>query len=156
MLLWSIQISVTSIILIFLVHHLIVFFKNTLTIPKIKDLVNGPIQKYENMYEIIHSSSKISKNMAANIDRTGGETNGTLIHTLDELIPKNTSQETPLNIVPNIPNSESKSMKDELKTFLKKQMNNDSTNNDSTNKNNMSNVESSFSFNNNNGNYSLY
>ena len=152
MLLWSIQISVTSIILIFLVHHLIVFFKNTLTIPKIKDLVNGPIQKYENMYEIIHSS----KNMNTNIDTLDGETNGTPIHTLDELIPKNTSQERPLNnIVPNIPNSELKSMKDELKTFLKKQMNNDSTN-DSANKNNVSNVESSFSFNNNNENYSLY
>jgi len=148
MLLWTIQISVTSIILIFLVHHLIVFFKNTLTIPKIKDLVNGPIQKYENMYEIIHSS----KNMNTNIDTLDGETNGTPIHTLDELIPKNTSQERPLNIVPN---SELKSMKDELKTFLKKQMNNDSTN-DSANKNNVSNVESSFSFNNNNENYSLY
>ena len=129
MLLWSIQISVTSIILIFLVHHLIVFFKNTLTIPKIKDLVNGPIQKYENMYEIIHSSSK---NMNTNIDTLDGETNGTPIHTLDELIPKNTSQERPLNnIVPNIPNSELKSMKDELKTFLKKQLNNSS--NDGTN-----------------------
>jgi len=148
MLLWTIQISVISIILIFLVHHLIVFFKNTLTIPKIKDLVNGPIQKYENMYEIIHSSSK---HMATNIDTIGGETNGTPIHTLDELIPKNSSQERSLNNI--IPNSEIKSMKDELKTFLKKQMNNDSTN--SSNNNNISNVESSFSFNN-NENYSLY
>lgn len=154
MLLWSIQISVTSIILIFLVHHLIVFFKNTLTIPKIKDLVNGPIQKYENMYEIIHSSSKISKNTTTNIDTLLGETNGTPIHTLDELIPKSISNNSELSQEKSfsIPGSELKSMKDELKTFLKKQMNNDSTN-DSTN--NIPNVESSFSFNN-NENYSLY
>jgi hypothetical protein len=154
MLLWSIQISVISIILIFLVHHLIVFFKNTLTIPKIKDLVNGPIQKYENMYEIIHSSSKTSKNMNTPIDTLGGETNGTPIHTLDELIPKNTLHERPLNNTPNIPipNSELKSMKDELKTFLKKQMNTDSIN---SSNNNIPNIDSSFSFNN-NENYSLY
>ena len=52
MLSWVIQITVISIILIFLVHHLINFFKSTLTVPKIKDLVNTP-QKYENMYNII-------------------------------------------------------------------------------------------------------
>jgi hypothetical protein len=53
MLSWVIQITVISIILIFLVHHLINFFKSTLTVPKIKDLVNTPTQKYENMYNII-------------------------------------------------------------------------------------------------------
>ena len=49
MLSWIIQITVVSIILVFLVHHLINFFKATLTVPKIKDLVNSPTQKYENM-----------------------------------------------------------------------------------------------------------
>ena len=39
MLSWVIQITVISIVLIFLVHHLINFFKSTLTVPKIKDLV---------------------------------------------------------------------------------------------------------------------
>jgi len=50
MLSWIIQITLVSIILIFLVHHLIEFFKDTLTIPKIKDLVNSPTKKYENMF----------------------------------------------------------------------------------------------------------
>jgi hypothetical protein len=45
MLSWIIQITVISIILIFLVHHLINFLKSTLTVPKIKDLVNSPTQK---------------------------------------------------------------------------------------------------------------
>jgi len=50
---WIIQISIISIIFIFLVHHLIMFFKSTLTVPKIKDLVNSPNQKYQNIYDII-------------------------------------------------------------------------------------------------------
>ena len=50
MLFWSLQITVISIILIFLVHHLIHFFKSTLTVPKVKDLVHAPAQKYENIY----------------------------------------------------------------------------------------------------------
>jgi len=50
MLSWILQITIISIILIFLVHSLIQFFKDTLTIPKIKDLVNSPTKKYENMF----------------------------------------------------------------------------------------------------------
>ena len=62
MLSWVIQITVISIVLIFLVHHLINFFKSTLTVPKIKDLVNTPTQKYENMYNIIKQNSNASSN----------------------------------------------------------------------------------------------
>ena len=58
MLLWSFQITLMSIILIFLVHYLINFFKTTLTVPKIKDLVNSPIEKYKNMYNIIDNKSE--------------------------------------------------------------------------------------------------
>jgi len=55
MLLWTIQITLLSIILIFLVQYLINFFKSTLTVPKIKDLVNNPTHKYENMFNVISS-----------------------------------------------------------------------------------------------------
>ena len=54
MLSWIIQITIISIVLIFLVHYLFNFFKSTLTVPKIKDLVNSPTQKYENMLNIIN------------------------------------------------------------------------------------------------------
>ena len=57
MLSWVIQITIISIILIFLVHHLILFFKSTLTVPKIKDLVNTTSQKYENIYNVIKNTS---------------------------------------------------------------------------------------------------
>jgi hypothetical protein len=38
-----------SLTLIFLVHHLYMFLMNTLTVPKIKDLVNKPTQQYQDM-----------------------------------------------------------------------------------------------------------
>jgi hypothetical protein len=50
-----------SIILIFLVHYLINFFKTTLTVPKIKDLVNSPVEKYKNMYNIIDNKNEYSE-----------------------------------------------------------------------------------------------
>ena len=68
MLSWVIQITIVSIILIFLVHHLINFFKSTLTVPKIKDLVNTPTQKYENMYNIINNNQSNRENEYSLID----------------------------------------------------------------------------------------
>jgi hypothetical protein len=95
MLSWTIQITVISIILVFLVHHLINFFKATLTVPKIKDLVNSPTQKYENMLNIIQNNSNTSYDEYKIID----------------LLPKN-----------EIPRNEEPNMKSELKNFLKKQL----------------------------------
>jgi len=102
MLSWIIQITIVSIILIFLVHHLINFFKLTLTVPKIKDLVNSPTQKYENMYNIIKNNS--STNSLSNMHSSDENAEYTLI----DLLP--TKQE------------DTSSMKNELKNFLKKQM----------------------------------
>lgn len=56
MFVWSIQITIISIILIFLVHHIIHFLKSTLTVPKIKDLVHSPLQKYENIIQNMSES----------------------------------------------------------------------------------------------------
>ena len=50
MIAWILQMSIISFLFIFLVHHLITFLKSTLTIPKIKDLVDSPSQKYNNIY----------------------------------------------------------------------------------------------------------
>ena len=96
MLTWIIQISLISIIFIFLVHHLLLFFKSTLTVPKIKDLVNSPNQKYQHIYDTISNNSSSSSSSS-----TTGYTN-------IELLPLNNDND---------------SMKDELKSFLKKQLN---------------------------------
>jgi hypothetical protein len=105
MLSWIIQISIISIILIFLVHYLFNFFKETLTVPKIKDLVNVPNKKYENMYNII------SKNNGNN-----EPTNYTDI----DLLPTQPHIQVEEKV-------DTDSMKSELKSFLKKQLKESST-----------------------------
>ncbi len=101
MLLWIIQISLLSLIFIFLIHHLLVFFKTTLTVPKIKDLVNSPKEKYQNIFDTL--SHKSDTNLYTEID----------------LLPISDSSE--INVNANVTNV-SNNMKDELKLFLKKQL----------------------------------
>lgn len=104
MLLWTIQVTVISIILIFLVHHLVQFFKNTLTVPKIKDLVNTPTQKYEDIYKIIQQSK-------------GNEYNSNKIQS------SSFSEYSPSDLLPKTNQPPQQNMKNELKNFLKSQMN---------------------------------
>ena len=47
---------VISLTLIFLIHHLYMFLMNTLTVPKIKDLVNKPNQQYQDIYSTMVGS----------------------------------------------------------------------------------------------------
>ena len=94
--------------MIFLVHHLLLFFKSTLTVPKIKDLVNAPQKKYEHIYNILSKDSSSSFS-DFNFDNLSNGINSI----------NNVKQETKVEI---------SSMKNELKSFLKKQMNNGSTN----------------------------
>jgi hypothetical protein len=90
MLWWVIKITILSCILILLVHNVFHFLKTSLTVPKIKDLVNTTPQKYKDIYDIIHQKR------SDNINRT------------DEEIEINSREKS--------------SMKNELKDFLKKQM----------------------------------
>ena len=112
MLSWIIQITIISIVLIFLVHYLFNFFKSTLTVPKIKDLVNIPNQKYKNMYSIISKNNETFNN-----DNSNNENENQHNYTDIDLLPK---LDTEL-----IPNTDS--MKNELKNFLKKQLKETST-----------------------------
>jgi hypothetical protein len=47
---------VISLTLIFLIHHLYMFLMNTLTVPKIRDLVNKPNQQYQDIYSTMGGS----------------------------------------------------------------------------------------------------
>ena len=58
MLYWAIQTAVISIIVIFLVHQLLKNFRDTLTTHKVKDLVNAPKQKYEEMIFVMNSNNE--------------------------------------------------------------------------------------------------
>ena len=86
----------------------IFFFKETLTIPKIKDLVNTTDDKYENMYKIISNAKSV-----ASIDTIKGEKDSST--TVHSFLP-NPNQESAKESV-NI-----ESMKNELRSFLKKNM----------------------------------
>lgn len=91
---WSIQIAIVSVILIFLVHHLFHFFKSTLTVPKIKDLVNGNQEEYDNINRILETTE--------------------IENTYDIDIMPNAEPFT----------DSKEDMKNELKNFLRKQMRN--------------------------------
>jgi len=109
MFIWIIKVSILSVTLIFLVHYLINFFKNNLTVPKIKDLVNVSNQKYDEMYNVIGRNNNIKQDASntysspINDDEIG--------YTEFDLLPH-----------PAKPN-EGETMKDELKQFLKTQLN---------------------------------
>jgi hypothetical protein len=132
MLSWIIQITFVSIILIFLVHHLINFFKSTLTVPKIKDLVNSPNQKYENMFDIIKNNSNKSEN--------------NMNYSLIDLLPK-ANEHSEHSEHSEIFKLSKPSMKNELKNFLKKQLNNSSNGTEIATLDSMSNIDSYSQFN---------
>ena len=121
MLSWILQITIISIVLIFLVHYLFNFFKSTLTVPKIKDLVNSPTQKYENMFNIISKNNSKTINNNDNDNNFNNNdndyNNAEIEYTLTDLLP--TQQ----------PKTD---MKNELKNFLKKQMNKSDESNNTT------------------------
>ena len=126
MLFWVIQTTILSIIFIFVVHYLINFFKSTLTVPKIKDLVYSPSQKYENIYNIISKNGLNNNNNNNNISDFNNGT--TFINDLkNDLTTVDNSLDFKIEYADKLqPNNESiknESMKNELKSFLKKQMN---------------------------------
>jgi hypothetical protein len=117
MLTWILQISIISIIFIFLVHNLLSFLKSTLTIPKIKDLVNSPVIKYQHIFDTISNSNSNKSHTYnySNNEFSNSHTNDKSYTDIDLLPTENTNTNTNTNT-----NSD---MKDELKMFLKKQLN---------------------------------
>jgi hypothetical protein len=90
------------------VHHLIQFFRDTLTVPKIKDLVNAPTQKYENMFSAMNRGSQ---NENIDYNRNFDESYK------KSLLPPSASVSTSLSPT----EFDVASMKDELKSYLKNQ-----------------------------------
>jgi len=121
---WIIQITIISIILIFLVHHLINFFKSVLTVPKIKDLVNSPNEKYKNIYDTIsHNNYRrdYGNHLENDNDRDANININKINYTLEDILPPNTNTTSITNAT-----AHSNKMKNELKNFIKKQLVSDS------------------------------
>lgn len=124
MLYWTIRTTILSTILILLVHHLINFFKSTLTVPKFKDLVNVPAQKYADIFNTINNISNTN-----NIPNTNNISNTNYSLSTEPSIKNNTSSSSDINLLPNYEKDAPHNMKNELKDFLKKQLNNDKAGN---------------------------
>ena len=80
---------------------MIEFFKNTLTVPKVKDLFNVPTQKYEHILNILSKNTTDNNNNIENLNN-------------------NINLSTNINSLPVVGDD----MKSELKKFLKQQMTN--------------------------------
>ena len=63
-----VQWVIISLILIMLVHHLYFFFKNTLTVPKVKDLVHQPSQLYKEIEETLVTSQENNTIKLSSVD----------------------------------------------------------------------------------------
>lgn len=88
------QTVVLSILFIFMVHNIIYFFKDNLTIPKTKDLVSLTEKKYEEIYNVMKKNN--------NPDEDDDDTR---------------SVDSSTTFIDNLPTS--LDMKEELKNFLK-------------------------------------
>jgi hypothetical protein len=71
--LWFIQVSVASLVIIFVLHNLYSFFKETLTVPKIKDMVKRPQQKYETLFRELHDQVHTNATAKATNDANANE-----------------------------------------------------------------------------------
>ena len=91
---WIIKVFILSLIFIFLLHYLYSFFISTLTIPKVKDLVILPQQKYDELFNSLEQNKSFQ----------GNNGNGN-----NDNLPPSSSQSS----------QSSQSMKDELIRFMK-------------------------------------
>tara|TARA_Y100000816_G_scaffold187373_1_gene136219 strand:+ start:922 stop:1275 length:354 start_codon:yes stop_codon:yes gene_type:complete len=106
------KVSIISVIFILVVHNILHFLTDTLTIPKIKDLVNAPHEKYQHIYSTIHKEGKPSTtNDQPSIHGT------TDINSIPPI-----SRD---DLLPNLSSKNKQDMKNELKNFMKKQLTHD-------------------------------
>ena len=114
---WIIKVSILSFIFIFLLHYIYSFFISTLTIPKVKDLVTLPQQKYDELFNSLHlQHNKFTNDI--DINNNGNNLPASSTTTMKmQSAPKQTTQ----------------AMKDELIKFMKEISHNNNTNNANSN-----------------------
>jgi len=124
---WIFQVTVISLCFIAVIHYLYIFFKTTLTVPKVKDLVNRPQQQYEELFKGITNTNLVQQNVGL-LPTNNNTNNTTNISALPSLIDSNSTYALNYNTTfnngsnnnnNNNPQPQS-AMKDELKQFLKK------------------------------------
>lgn len=109
---WIIKVSILSFIFIFLLHYIYSFFISTLTIPKVKDLVTLPQQKYDELFNSLHLQHNKFTNDNIDINNNGNNIPTSSTTMKMQSAPKQTTQ----------------AMKDELIKFMKEISHNNNTN----------------------------
>ena len=109
---WIIKVSILSFIFIFLLHYIYSFFISTLTIPKVKDLVTLPQQKYDELFNSLHLQHNKFTNDNIDINNNGNNLPASSTTIKMQSAPKQTTQ----------------AMKDELIKFMKEISHNNNTN----------------------------
>lgn len=66
---WVLQRIILSLVFIAIIHYTYVFFKENLTIPKVKDLVNKPTQQYDAIYKSMSKGDTDTKNMKQELQK---------------------------------------------------------------------------------------
>ena len=100
---WLLQNVVFSISLIVILHYLYIYFKATLTSPRVKDLIHCPKQKYETLFDTIQKGNRDA------------------IDDYESIVPKQSSLGIPndhITLQPQYQLSKD-TMKTELKAYLK-------------------------------------
>jgi hypothetical protein len=132
---WIIKVSFLSLTLILLLHYLYTFFISTLTIPKVKDLVTLPQQKYDELFHSLEQNNFVKGNGNNGNGNNGNGNNG-------NGNGNNNSSNGNDNL---LPSSSSQSMKDELIRFMK-EIGGGSGSNYNSNKNDAPTTISPYSF----------
>lgn len=140
---WLLQNVVFSISLIVILHYLYIYFKATLTSPKVKDLIYCPKQKYETLFNTIEQGNRGSGDHGSGDHGSGDLSSsivpqGTFSLGIPSIIANNNTSSDPFqfvsqysyNNVNNVDNgnntsaqpdtmNQSSQMKSELKAYLK-------------------------------------
>lgn len=111
MILWILQVIITSFILIYLCHHLIAYFKSTLTTPKVKDWVEDSKKKYDKIYDIINTQPKDNTTPITSLNQNSDFLQNIVNDTLDTLNDKHIEK-----------SNFDENMKNELKDYLNSQL----------------------------------
>jgi hypothetical protein len=108
---------IVSIIIIFVVHNIFEYLKNTLTTPKVKDMINKPKYEYDKINSVInsrHINNGIPVDNSIPLDTSHDDNN---IHKIDTINDNILTEQFDKN-----------NIKSELKDFFK-QLNNDNGDN---------------------------
>jgi hypothetical protein len=127
MFVWCIQVLLLSILFIFLIHYLLDFFMKTLTVPKVKDILNNSNNKYREILETL----KNNENVDYSAPLLPSNANITQSYSEIDILPSFNTKNNFIPLIPSISFEESLSEKDslsennmrnELKSFVKTEL----------------------------------